>query len=104
VTSLSLVQGSSTECVSNCVWSRNLNHQAPRLRLLRKKKKSIIQLIVTSLDIIFEKDKFNLPEFALLEGQSFLPGVPAQRRLDNVSARTLKMKEIFSDLQHVMSF
>jgi hypothetical protein len=84
----------------------NLSHQAPRLGLLRHRIKivGIIQCIVTSLEIVFEQDKFSLPEFALPEGQSFQPGVPAQRRLDNASARTLKRKEIFGDLNYATSF
>jgi hypothetical protein len=55
-------------------------------------------------DITFETENFSLPEFALPEGQSFLPGVPAQRRLDNASAQTLKRKELFGDLNYAMSF
>jgi len=105
--SWSLVQGSSTECVCQTVWGlRTWTFSRPDLGCCATEKKivGIIQCIVTSLDIIFEKDKFNLPEFALPEGQSFLPGVPVQRRLDNASARTLKPKEIFGDLKYATSF
>jgi hypothetical protein len=47
---------------------------------------------------------FNLPEFALQEGQSFLLGVPAQRRLGNASAQILKREERLLGLKYGMPF